>query len=180
MWVPFVRSFPRNEAHQLFFSGAGPKWGILGGGQKVYVEKVHVLFLFLTCCEPPEDGPLEPTFGAHPKAVLRGSPERDQRIFSEINERSGLKGGGLRRADTQTPTRWRFLARTPTRKRFPLSTVHECLKALFRHASVFKTHRYAVCHCLKEVQKPLRHASVFKARVSTRACLFLERSFSPI
>ena len=40
----------------------------------------------------------------------------------------------LRRADTQTPTPLAFLARTPT---FPHSTVCECLKAFFRHASVF-------------------------------------------
>ena len=33
MWVQFLRSFPGNEAHQLFFSG-GPKWGGLGGGPK--------------------------------------------------------------------------------------------------------------------------------------------------
>ena len=38
---------------------------------------------------------------------------------------------------------------------------YECLNAFFRHASVFKTHRHAVYHCLKEVQKPFRHASVF-------------------
>ena len=43
MWVPFLRPFPGNEVHKLFFSG-GPKWGVLGGGQKVYVEKVYVLF----------------------------------------------------------------------------------------------------------------------------------------
>ena len=43
MWVPFLRPFPGNEAHQLF--SGGPKWGVLGGGQKVYVEKVSVLFL---------------------------------------------------------------------------------------------------------------------------------------
>ena len=43
MWVPFLRSFPRNEAHKLFFS-EGPKLGVLGGGQKVYVERVYVLF----------------------------------------------------------------------------------------------------------------------------------------
>ena len=29
--------------HINFFSG-GPKWGVWGGGQKVYVEKVYVLF----------------------------------------------------------------------------------------------------------------------------------------
>ena len=39
---PFLRSFPGNEAHKLF--SGGPKWGVLGGGQKVFVEKVDVLF----------------------------------------------------------------------------------------------------------------------------------------
>ena len=43
MWVPFLRFFPGNEAHKLFWGG-GPKWGVLGRGQKVYVEKVYVLF----------------------------------------------------------------------------------------------------------------------------------------
>ena len=42
MWVPFLCPFPGNEAHKLF--SGGPKWGVLGGGQKVYVEKVYVLF----------------------------------------------------------------------------------------------------------------------------------------
>ena len=42
MWVPLLRSFPGNEAHKLF--SEGPRWGVLGGGQKAYVEKVHVLF----------------------------------------------------------------------------------------------------------------------------------------
>ena len=32
MWVPFLRSFPGNEAHKLF--AGGPEWGILGGGAK--------------------------------------------------------------------------------------------------------------------------------------------------
>ena len=54
-----------------------------------------------------------------------------------------------------------------------------CLKAFFRHASVFKTHRHAVYHCLKEVQEPFRHASAFKTRVSTRACPFLNARFRP-
>ena len=44
MWVPFLRSFPGDEAHQLF--AGGPKWGVLGGGQEVYVEKVYELFFF--------------------------------------------------------------------------------------------------------------------------------------
>ena len=39
---PFLRSFPGNEAHKLF--SGGPTWGVLGGGQKVYVEKMYVLF----------------------------------------------------------------------------------------------------------------------------------------
>ena len=39
---PFLRPSPGNEAHKLF--SGGPKWGLLGGGQKVYVEKVCVLF----------------------------------------------------------------------------------------------------------------------------------------
>ena len=38
MWAPF----PGNDALKL--SSGGPKWGALGGGQKVYVEKVYVLF----------------------------------------------------------------------------------------------------------------------------------------
>ena len=42
VYVPLLRSFPGNEAHKLF--SGGPKWGVLGGGQKVYVEKVYVLF----------------------------------------------------------------------------------------------------------------------------------------
>ena len=46
MWVPFLHSFPGNEAHKLF--SGGPEWGVLGGGQKVYVEKVYVLFPSLT------------------------------------------------------------------------------------------------------------------------------------
>ena len=42
MWVPFLCPFPGNEAHKLF--SKGPKWGVLGGGQKVYVQKIYVLF----------------------------------------------------------------------------------------------------------------------------------------
>ena len=42
MWVPFLRSFPGNEAHKLF--SGGPSWGVLGGVQKVWVDKVQVLF----------------------------------------------------------------------------------------------------------------------------------------
>ena len=47
MWVPFLRSFPGHEAHENFSSG-GPKWGVLGGGQKVYVEIVNCSVLSLT------------------------------------------------------------------------------------------------------------------------------------
>ena len=42
MQVPFLRPFPGNEAHKLFWGG--PKSGVLGGVQKVYVENVYVLF----------------------------------------------------------------------------------------------------------------------------------------
>ena len=41
----FFSSFPRNETHTLF--SGGPQWVVLGGGQKVYVENVYVLFLSL-------------------------------------------------------------------------------------------------------------------------------------
>ena len=46
VYTPLLRSFPGNEAHKLFFSG-GPKSGVLGEGQKVYVVKFYVLFLSL-------------------------------------------------------------------------------------------------------------------------------------
>ena len=72
---------------------------------------------------------------------------------------------------------------TPTRKRFPHSTVYDSVyKHIFDTLAFLKTHRHAVYHCLKEVQKPFRHASssVLKTRISTRACLFLKRAFAPI
>ena len=43
MWVPFLHFFPGNEAHHFLFWG--PQiGGVLGGVQKVYVEKVYALF----------------------------------------------------------------------------------------------------------------------------------------
>ena len=42
MWVLCCVLF-QEMRHIHFFSG-GSKWGVLGGGQKVYVEKVYVLF----------------------------------------------------------------------------------------------------------------------------------------
>ena len=45
-----------------------------------------------------------------------------------LSARGGL---ALRRADTQNPDTLAFLARTPTRKRPPHSTVYERLKAFF-------------------------------------------------
>ena len=47
----FFAFFPGNEAH-TFFSG-GPKWGVLGGGQQVYVEEVYVFFPSLTIWSGP-------------------------------------------------------------------------------------------------------------------------------
>ena len=42
------------EAHKLF--SGGPKWGVLGGGQKVYVEKVYVPFVSIKTKGPGEEG----------------------------------------------------------------------------------------------------------------------------
>ena len=42
------------EAHNIFYGG--PKLGVLGGGQKTYVEKVYVLFPSLKACRPPGEG----------------------------------------------------------------------------------------------------------------------------
>ena len=36
MWVPFLRSFPGDEAHKLF---GAPEVGVLGGGQKKFMLK---------------------------------------------------------------------------------------------------------------------------------------------
>ena len=38
MRVPLVRSFPGAEANKLL--SGGPECGVLGGSEKVYVEKV--------------------------------------------------------------------------------------------------------------------------------------------
>ena len=53
VYVPLLRPFPGTEAHKLF--SGGQKWGVLDGGQKVYVEKVYVLFR----------SPTEPQPGLH-------------------------------------------------------------------------------------------------------------------
>ena len=37
VWVPFQCHFPGSEAQTLF--AWGPHWGVLGGGQKVYMVK---------------------------------------------------------------------------------------------------------------------------------------------
>ena len=99
---------------------------------------------------------------------------------------SGVRDGHRNRKSQKSlrfrcakPDTLAFLARTPTRKRLPHSTVHECLKAFFRHAR-FKMHRHAVYHCFKKPPTLFRHASVFKTRGLTRACPFLKRTFSPI
>ena len=42
MWVPFC--VLSQEMRHINFFLWGPKWGVWGGGQKVYVEKVYVLF----------------------------------------------------------------------------------------------------------------------------------------
>ena len=77
MWVPFLRAFPGNEAHKLF--SGGPKWGVLGGGQKVYVEKIMCFFrpLFQTpppihvrCRLPHASVPCKPQFSTPHKIAL--------------------------------------------------------------------------------------------------------------
>ena len=75
----------------------------------------------------------------------------------------------LRKARHANPDTLAFLARTPTRKRFSHSTVYECLKAFFRHASVFETHRHAVYHCLKKPPTFFRHANDFLKRAFRHA-----------
>ena len=47
MWVPFC--VPCQERINFF---QGTTWGVLGGGQKVYVEEVYVLFLSLKFGDP--------------------------------------------------------------------------------------------------------------------------------
>ena len=42
MWVPYLCSFPGNEAHQRFFWG--PRLGRFGVGASMHVKKVYVLF----------------------------------------------------------------------------------------------------------------------------------------
>ena len=69
MWVPFLRSFPGNEAHKLF--SGGPNWGVLGGGQKVYVEKVYMLFLSPNVC-----------LSAHVAAFVKKSQKMSQHSLS--------------------------------------------------------------------------------------------------
>ena len=71
--------------------------------------------------------PLRPLFRNDLKRYLR-----EQNLPEKVLLKLVLKG---RHANPDTLA---FLACTPTRKRFPHSTVYECLKAFIRHASVFK------------------------------------------
>ena len=76
----------------------------------------------------------------------------------------------LRRADTQTPTRHSvFSTHSDTQAVPAFHCIWLCLKAFFRHASVFKMHRHAVYHCLKEVQKPRFDMLVFLKRAFRHA-----------
>ena len=60
--------------HINIFSG-GPKWGVSGGGQKVYVERVSVLFLSL-------NGGSSAAYLAHtPRFVLCFSGAETERAF---------------------------------------------------------------------------------------------------
>ena len=42
MWVPFLRSFLGNEAHQIFWGG--PQWGVLVGAKKFMLKKFMCFF----------------------------------------------------------------------------------------------------------------------------------------
>ena len=42
MWVPFLRSFPGNEAHKLFLGV--PYLGVLGGAKKFMLKKFMCFF----------------------------------------------------------------------------------------------------------------------------------------
>ena len=57
MWVPFLRSFPGNEAHKLF--SGGPKWGFRVGGKKFMLKKFVCFFRPLVnhACSPKEKTP---------------------------------------------------------------------------------------------------------------------------
>ena len=106
-------------------------------------------------------------------------------FIRRTENKAKLGGGGseLRRADTQNPDTLAFSARTLTRKRFPHSIAYECLKAFFRHARVFQTHRHAVYQCVKKPPTYFRHASLFKtlafrhARVRFKTRVFAHLRF---
>ena len=83
--VPFLRSFPGNEAHELF--SGGPKWG-----QKVYVEKVYVLF------PSPINGGFSPV-GTLWRVRIPTSPKRKAVQYTSA----------AHWAPTQSPSRLRFL-----------------------------------------------------------------------
>ena len=98
----FLRSFPVNEAHQLL--SGGPKLGVLGGGQKVYVEKNVFLCAFSVPYESdtPSDTPvfgdtLEDTWGLK---GLRDSCSRSG-LQSKVSKRGWREGVG----DKQTLTK---------------------------------------------------------------------------
>ena len=70
MCVPFLHPFPGNEAHKLL--PGVPKMGVLGGGQKVYVEKVDVLFRSPILAEKPRirlGCPSRSTFSQAPRKL---------------------------------------------------------------------------------------------------------------
>ena len=68
MWVPFLRSFPGNEAHKLF--SGGPNWGISGGTKKFMLKK-------FMCCFCPLDWP-RPTQGL-PEESKKSTPKQGPR-----------------------------------------------------------------------------------------------------
>ena len=71
---PFLRPFPGNEAHKLF--SKGPKWGVLGGGQKVMLKKFMCFFGPLNGDDPvPYPDLVSFFFEAHPPPPTKGLAE---------------------------------------------------------------------------------------------------------
>ena len=68
LWVPFFRPFAEKMRHIKFFSGTS-KVRVLGGGQKVYVEKFMCFFcpfIAPSSSQPPTPTPSPPSTRTHP------------------------------------------------------------------------------------------------------------------
>ena len=87
---------------------------------------------------------------------------------SEASDVASTKN--LRRADTQSRYASGLSMHSDTQA-VPASTVYECLKASLRHSLWLNTLTCCL-PMLKQASDIFQHASIFKRRVSTRACPF--------